>query len=558
MKNKYMVKDTLKSVLTKIVLITVIPFQVMGSSEDESVDEIDRGARSGDISAQEQQRHGYVANEVIVRLKQGVDSSIIETIGSAHGVMIIGEIPQLNVYLLRLPHKFGVERAIRAYGEHPDVQYAEPNYLGRGGEVVPDDTFFLRQWHLNNTGQSGGSIDADIDAIEGWQITRGHESITVAVLDTGILSDHPEFVGRVLPGWDFVNDDNDPTSDHPHGLYVTGLLAANADNTFGVAGVDHGTLILPVKVLDEANLGSTFNLVQGLVFAADQGADVVNMSLIDYPRERALRDALAYARDAGSVLIACAGNGGLGDADRSWPGASPLTVSVGATDHNDTRAYFSGTGDALDVVAPGRSVITVYNDISFDWYTYFSGCSAATPIVSGIASLLLSLNEDLTHGQIDQLLKLGAEDQVGPEDEDTLGRDDFYGFGRVNLADTLSLATAVLPISIDIDPDSDRNRIRPSSRQEVEVAILGDSGFDVTSVNCESLGFGPAKASALECEIEDENDDGIDDLVAEFIINETGIACGDTYATLVGQTLEGTDLIGVDTVTTVGCGEVDD
>jgi hypothetical protein len=92
----------------------------------------------------------------------------------------------------------------------------------------------------------------------------------------------------------------------------------------------------------------------------------------------------------------------------------------------------------------------------------------------------------------------------------------------------------------------------------VEVAIWGDSGFDVTSVNCQSLGFGPAQASALECEIEDENGDGFDDMVAEFIINDTGIACGDTDATLVGQTLEGTDIIGIDKVTTIGCGDADE
>ena len=315
---------------------------------------------------------------------------------------------------------------------------------------------------------------------------------------------------------------------------------------------------LPVKVLDEANLGTGFDLSEGLVYAADQGADVVNMSLGGWGPGNILRDALAYAREAGSVLIASAGNDGLGGADRSWPGASPLTVSVGATDHNDARAYFSGTGYALDVVAPGVSVVTVNPVGIYDWITYFSGTSAAAPIVSGVASLLLSLDNDLTHDQIDQLLKLSAEDQVGPEFEDTLGRDEFYGFGRVNLLETLSLASEIFPIGLDIDPDSERNRIRPSSRQEVEVAIWGHSGFDVTSVNCESLSFGPAQASALECEIEDENDDGFDDMVAEFIINETGLTCEDTEATLVGQTLEGVDIIGVDKVTTVGCDDSDD
>jgi len=114
-----------------------------------------------------------------------------------------------------------------------------------------------------------------------------------------------------------------------------------------------------------------------------------------------------------------------------------------------------------------------------------------------------------------------------------------------------------LPISIDIDPDSERNRIRPGSRKEVEVAIWGGSGFDATRVNCQTLGFGPAQALARECEIEDENDDGFDDMVAEFKISETGIACGDTEAPLVGQTLEGIDIIGSDKVSTFGCDDAD-
>lgn len=159
------------------------------------------------------------------------------------------------------------------------------------------------------------------------------------------------------------------------------------------------------------------------------------MSLINYPiASPTLNSALQFARDAGSILIACAGNGGVGNADVSGPGASPLTISVGTTDDDDRRASFSGTGQALDVVAPGLSLPTTGSNGSADENpAFFSGCSAATPIVAGIATLLLSLDDSLTHDEIWRILTTTAEDEVGPDDEDTPGRDDFFGFGRVNM-----------------------------------------------------------------------------------------------------------------------------
>ncbi|MEE8508688.1 MAG: S8 family serine peptidase, partial [Myxococcota bacterium] len=172
---------------------------------------------------------------------------------------------------------------------------------------------------------------------------------------------------------------------------------ANADNGFSVAGVDHFARILPVKVLRADGSGGLFELIQGLVFAADRGAHVISMSLIGYPVILFLEEALEYARNAGAVLIACAGNGGIGDADVSGPGVSPLTISVGATTDDDARAFFSGTGSALDLVAPGASVATVNPFGGGNGFDTFSGCSAATPIAAGVASLLLSLNPQLTH-----------------------------------------------------------------------------------------------------------------------------------------------------------------
>jgi cysteine-rich repeat protein len=186
------------------------------------------------------------------------------------------------------------------------------------------------------------------------------------------------------------------------------------------------------------------DLAQGLVFAANQGADVINMSLIDYPPGgKTIPNALQFARDAGSILIACAGNFGIGDADFSVPGKSPLTISVGATNSFDFRADFSGTGSALDVVAPGVDVVTVDPFFYGDSLNFFTGCSAATPVVSGIASLLLSINPLLTHDQVLEILTQTADDLVGLPSEDTPGRDDFMGHGRVNMNQALGLVESM-------------------------------------------------------------------------------------------------------------------
>ena len=376
--------------------------------------------------------------EILVKFKSDVSQEEVKSILMLYRASVIEHIEAINVYRLKIPSDSDMQEMLELFKKHPRCQYAEPNYLGQGGDFLPKDTFFPQQWHLHNVGQTGGTVDADIDAVEGWQITRGSSAIVVAVLDTGIEADHPEFQGRIVPGFDFVNNDNDPEADHPHGVVVSGILAANTDNSFSVAGIDHHVKILPVKVLNAQNAGTTSDLANGLIFAANQGAHVINMSLINYPTTSAtLNAALQFARDAGTILLACAGNGGIGDADVSGPGASPLTISVGATDHNDARANFSGTGQALDMVAPGLNVPTVRFNSALDQFSLFSGCSAATPVVSGITTLLLSLHPFLTHEAVRNILIQTAEDLVGPPTEDTPGRDNFFGHGRVNMHNAL-------------------------------------------------------------------------------------------------------------------------
>lgn len=380
--------------------------------------------------------HPYVPGELIVGFRAGTSAAAEAALHARVGATVVRHAPASPMTLVRFDPSVPLDDREAEYLADPSVELAEKNYLGQGG-FTPNDTWYAEQWQHDNIGQFGGTSGADIESEAGWDLVQGSSSVVVAVLDTGIDSDHPEFAGRIVAGWDFVSNDADPEDDNGHGTAVTGLLAANADNAFGVAGVDHACLIMPVKVVGANNMGTTFNLISGIDFARTNAVDVISMSLINYPLGVSLNQALLAARQTGAVLVACAGNGGIGDADVSAPGNSAQTISIGATDANDARASYSGTGQNLDYVAPGDGVVTVLYDSSADERAFFAGCSAATPVAAGIVSLLKSLDPTLVTREVRSLLTAGAEDQVGAPAEDTPGWDEYMGNGRLNLRATI-------------------------------------------------------------------------------------------------------------------------
>lgn len=433
----------------------------------------------------------HVPGEVIVGFEPGTPQVVQEATAHRLRCSVAESAPRLETILFRFDttrHALGVAEE---WAQEPAVRFAHPNYLGAGG-FVPDDTWFSNQWHLDNTGQFGGTPDADVDATEAWDIATGSSDIVVAVLDTGIDSDHTEFAGRFLPGHDFVNEDADPEADHLHGAVVTGLLAANADNAFSVTGIDHGCTVLPVKVLDQFNAGTTFDLIQGIDYSVTEGAHVISMSLINYPGTGGLIAALQDARAAGSILLACGGNNGIGNADVSWPGASPETIAIGWTDNRDRRSSASGTGTALDLVAPGLGVRTIVFDSATDGASIFSGCSAATPVAAGVVSVMLSVDPTLTQDEVLAHLIAGAEDQVGPASEDTPGWDPFFGWGRINMRNSLGLVATGVPEAEGStagltrawpNPFQERTEVRltVASEKPVDVSILDAAGREVRS-----------------------------------------------------------------------------
>ncbi|MCG2767823.1 MAG: S8 family serine peptidase [Anaerolineae bacterium] len=311
---------------------------------------------------------------------------------------------------------------------------------GGGEALFPNDSLFTDQWGLHNTGQEGGKEDADIDAPEAWGIITGTTGVMVAVIDTGVDYNHEDLDdGRVRTDIDkdYVNNDNDAMDDHSHGTHVAGIIAAETNNGIGVAGIMWQAKILPLKVCSKKGLCQSDHIASAIRYAADQGAQVINMSLGDRKCSQTIADAVNYAHfDKGVVLVAAAGNDG--DSLLSYPAKHDAIIAVGATDRNDKRAGFSNYGKELDVVAPG---VSIYSTVLNNGYDRMSGTSMASPHVAGVAGLLLSQRPTLTNNQVRDILRQSADD-LGKS-----GFDDLYGYGRVNAYRALQATAPSNPVA---------------------------------------------------------------------------------------------------------------
>jgi len=325
------------------------------------------------------------------------------------------------------------------YSQNPLVEYAEPDYIGQGGgAVIPNDTRFAEQWALHNVGQTGGKEDADIDAVEAWEFTNGDKEVIIAVLDTGIDLQHPDLKSKIVAGFDFVNSDDDAQDDHGHGTSNAGIIGAVTDNHEGIAGVCQDCTLLPVKVLSAANFGFYSWWAKGIRFAVEQHAHVIAMSLGGNVFSQSLKDAVDFAYNNGVVLVSISHN--FGNDALYYPGGFENVIAVGATDMNDKRWANSNFGSHLDVVAPGKSILTTKKAGA---YSRWTGTSQAAAHVAGLAALLLSLKPELTPAQVREIIEQTAEDKVGLAAEDTPGWDMYYGHGRINAYQALALAAGI-------------------------------------------------------------------------------------------------------------------
>jgi thermitase len=354
---------------------------------------------------------------------------------------IRGEKKEFEV--LRLPAGMSVEEAVALYRAMPEVESVQPNYI-RSISVIPNDPQYTNQWALPK-----------ISAPSAWDTTRGSSDVIVAVVDTGADYTHPDLAQNIITSfdYDYVNNDNNAMDDNGHGTHVSGIIAAVTNNGIGVAGVSWNTRILPVKVLDASGNGSDSNISNGIKYAADRGAAVINMSFGDtnFPPQGGpiLESACDYAFAKGCVLVAASGNGydtnhdgTITPADTfsmvSYPAAFGTCIAVGASDSTDQRAWFSNYGSSLTLVAPGENIVSTWLS---NTYQYEDGTSMATPFVCGAAALILAVAPESSNTKVKWLLYASADDlTTSPASS---GYDKYTGYGRLNVAAALNFIAGV-------------------------------------------------------------------------------------------------------------------
>lgn len=374
----------------------------------------------------------HIAGHIMVNFRdKGAAAGVLRQ----HGLSAGPSIGSTGAQLIKVPA--GKElQLIDALSRNPAVDYAEPDELATASTA---DEYFPRQYALQNNGQSftntagtlsvaGGTVDADVDAVEAWNVTTG-SGIKVAVLDSGVASDNPDINPKVVLRANFsssaTNEDN-----YGHGTHVAGIVAAS-HNTVGVAGVCPGCTLLAGKVLNDTGVGSSSTLANGINWAVNNGAKVINMSL-GVRASRTLETAVNNAWSNGVVLVAAAGNGS--NQTKIYPGAYPNVIAVAATDNTDAKASFSTYGASwVDIAAPGVNVYSTFpnhtfvlgtqNNRSFG-YDVGNGTSMSSPIVAATAALAWSSHPGATNTSV----RANVESTADP----ISGTGTYWAHGRVN------------------------------------------------------------------------------------------------------------------------------
>jgi subtilisin family serine protease len=418
--------------------LRLVPYPREGRYQIESVD-----SRTGrDITVDHVEENGiashYHKQEVVVRFAAQPDAGELERISRD---LAISEMRKTGYAYVFQSERSTAEEMIDYFRKSDNVIYAEPHYLymtnGTPGGKKPNDVLFEPyQWNL-----------PIIDTIPGWAISTGHEDVIVAVVDTGVDLEHDDLRGRLAEGMNFVSPGDAPSDDVGHGTHVAGVISAVVNNAEGVAGMTWHDRVMPIKVLDATGAGSAYAVAQGIIWATDNGARVINLSLGNYAESEFLHDAVRYAYDHDVVLVAATGNDNTDQP--GYPAAYPEVLGVSATDGNLRLADFSNYGDYVDVVAPGVSIASTYPGSQ---YAALSGTSMASPHAAALAALIRSVHPLLRNTEVMDIMRRTAADLGKP------GKDPLYGYGQIDVAAALKEA-ARLKQSIGFYPEWVRREI---------------------------------------------------------------------------------------------------
>ncbi|MBI3964519.1 MAG: S8 family serine peptidase [Chloroflexi bacterium] len=403
---------------------------------------------------------------LLLKLRPDVSADSADALYQRHGAVAAGALHQIGVERIAVPGD-RADSILSALAAEPAVEYVESDRVPRfvpkitapfPGLVelfrqaltpfgVPNDPFFRAQW-----------APTKLNVSDAWDVTTGRPEISVAVIDSGFYFDHEDRPKNLFAGPDFVTGSGMPRDGEGHGTHVAGIIGANANNGIGVAGIAPDASVGIIRVLNENGVGSILDGASAIMWAADNGYKVINLSLGGPRRTETERRAVEYAHGKGVLLVAAAGNCGDG-ADPScrglppnfisYPAAFDQVLAVAATDRNDVVTPWSQHGSYVDLAAPGLGIASTYlPGAQIDvracssearLYCAISGTSQASPQVAGVAALVWSANPKLTADEVTNLLKRTAVDINSP------GADEFAGAGRVDARAAVQAARATLP-----------------------------------------------------------------------------------------------------------------
>ena len=357
----------------------------------------------------------FAAGRILVSPRAGLPAKAFDKIIKTHGAHAARKLGNLNVYVVDMPP--GREKALlQALERNPHVRFAELD--GEvSGQMIPADTYYASSWHLPK-----------IAAPAAWDVATG-SGVTIAILDGGVESTHPDLAARIVPGWNFFDNTSNTSDVTGHGTKVAGVAAAIGNNSLGATGGAWNAKIMPMRITDASGSITYFSTVaNALTWAADRGARVANVSFI-VSHVASVQTAAQYMRSKGGVVVASSGNSGAYIAHAN----TPSIITVGGTTSSDARASWSAYGPIVDVTAPGASIYTTARGGAYGSY---SGTSFASPLAASVVALMLSANPSLQPSQVDSILA-STSDDLG-----NVGRDDYFGHGRINAGRAVAAAKA--------------------------------------------------------------------------------------------------------------------
>ena len=472
----------------------------------------------------------HASGRLILKFKQGIKSVQIDQIKKDLGVFSTKTVGLTGAQIWKFSG-ISVENALAKYGNSTFFEYIEPDHIVKAGAVTPNSTLpndpsFSQLWGLNNTGQSGGTPDADIDAPEAWDIQKGNPNLVIGVIDTGVDYNHQDLVGNIwtnpneiagdgidndsngyvddIRGWDFAYGDNDPMDVDGHGTHVSGTIAGKGNNGIGVTGVAWNAKIMPLKFLDDTGSGYISDAIFAIDYATSKGVKLTNNSWGGGGYSQSLYDAINAAGQQGALFIAAAGNDGTNnDVYPHYPSNYDLAniVSVAATTRNDQLVTLSNTGGwwgsnygltTVDLGAPGHEI---YSTTPGNTYSTYSGTSMATPHVTGAAALLWSQNPTWTAQQIKTTL-MNTGDSLSSLAGKTVSGKRLNIYNALASANFPSVTVSVSPASVQ--EDGTTNLVYTFTRTNLNLSspLTVNFGIDGTA-NAAPVGSDPTDYNVL-------------------------------------------------------------